>query len=222
MGQRADEIAAPRHQQGEKGGDNGAPLYLLAVPDAVIFMYHLGQAPGAEAGHQQGGNQGHSRFPRQGRHFVGFHVVRHVGKALAQAAHLGGQHHQHNQGGNANHHHKALDEIRFQGSHVASQHQQQGRSDGNNNHTYLFVNAQNNRADTCKPLINRGGIGDKEHKNYDAGEKPHGRALKALFKKLGHGFDIVPPGDFPGTVCQHQPGQKGAENRVPNAHQHAP
>ena len=115
-----------------------------------------------------------------------------------------------------------MDEIRFQGSHVASQHQQQGRSDGNNNHTYLFVNAQDNRADTGEPLINRGGIGDEEHKNYDAGEKPHGRALKALFKKLGHGFDIVPPGDFPGTVCQHQPGQKGAENRVPNAHQHAP
>ena len=185
-------------------------------------MHHLGQAPSAKAGHQHGGDQGQCGVPRQGRHLVALHVVHHVGEALGKPAHLGGLHHQHNQGRHAHHHDESLDEVRLQGGHVAPQHQHHRRGNGDNQHAHRLVDAQDHRAHAGKALVHRGRVGDEEHKDDHAGKQPHARALEALFKQLGHGFDIVAAGQVPGAVGQHQPGQQGAEHRVSHAHQHAP
>ena len=113
VGEGADEVAAPRHQQREEGGDDDPPAHLPLIPDAVVLVDHLGQAPGAKAGHQHRGNQGQGRGAGQGRHLVALHVGHHVGEPLGEPAHLGGLHHQHNQGSHAHHHDEALDKVRL-------------------------------------------------------------------------------------------------------------
>ena len=153
---------------------------------------------------------------------MGLHVLHHVGESLAQAAHLGGEYHQDNQSGDADHHDKALDEVRLQCGHIASQHQYQGRGNGNDNHAHLFIDAQDHRAHAGQSLVHRSGVGNQKHEDHPAGEQPHTGALKPLFKELGHGFDVVTAGQIPGAVGQYQPGQQRTEDGVAHAHQAAP
>ena len=37
MGEGADEVAAPRHQQGEESGDHHAAFYLFLIPDTDVY-----------------------------------------------------------------------------------------------------------------------------------------------------------------------------------------
>ena len=141
---------------------------------------------------------------------------------MVRPPHLGGAHHQHNQGRHPHHHHKALDKVGLQGGHIAPQYQHQGRGDGNDDHAGLLINVQNHRAHAGQPLVHRGGVGDEEQEDHHRGKQPHPRALETLLKQLGHGFDVVAAGQVPGAVGQHQPGQQRAEHRVAQAHQAAP
>ena len=185
-------------------------------------MDHLRQAPCAEARHQNRRDERHRCVRLKRQHFVRRHVVRHIRKTRREAADLRGQDDEHDQRRNADHHNKALHEIRLQRRHIAAENQNDGRGDRDYNHADLLVHAENHGAHARQPLIDRGGVRDQKHEDDDAREKTHARAFEAHFKELRHRLDLPAPREHARPFREHKPSEQRAEHRVAHADEHAP
>lgn len=219
VGKGADEVAAPRHDQREEGGNDGAPLHLPVIPDAIIFMDHLGEAPGAEGGHQH-------RRPQPGMiqraEVQLFGLGRHGSHPCLQAAHLIAADDGDDQHRNADQHHQPLHEIRLEGRGIAAQHHHNQGRRRDDHHADAFVHLEEHRADAGQPLIHRSGIGEQENKNHKGSEQLHPPACEPLIKKLRHGFDLQSAGGGAGAPGQDEPGKERTGYRIAHARKDAP
>ena len=217
----AEEVAAARHDQRERGGDNGALLDISLVLDGVELLHHLGQAPGAQRGQDDDAQQteriGSEEGVERARNRGGARVL-HLGKTV-ERFHEAALIHKHRRDDrhNADDHDNALDEVVDRRRHVAARDNIDTRQHAHGDDAPDVVDVERHAEQTGKTVVKRGGVGNQENKGDDGSADLESLAVKALAEELGHGRRVEVLGHNAGASAQNHPCQQRADQGVADA-----